>query len=254
MCVDFHGKVPTAAGGCPGEILRKPSLIMMMVVWSQWTEHHLLGARNCSKPDVDELRSHFADELPEVWRSTCAKCLTGNKQKEESSLNRLTPGPRSEATRLCDWRLVWSGHMLVHIHAKCLRASECWNYLPRSQWDLETPGPRSESGIVQSHISTLLSLSSPHPPHSRIMRLSLFCVMSGLPCRAVSTLMRPLCPGKSNDLVSLDALGWEPWLSRGQWTWQVRARRPRVQPQLHGGDGVGEAFWATGVLCEAGNK
>lgn len=165
MCVDFHGKVPTVAGGCPGEILRKPSLIMTMVVWSQWAKHHLLRARNCSKPDDHELGSHFADELPEVQRSTHAKCLTGNKQeKEESSLNRLTSGPRSEATRLCDWRLLWSGHMLVHIHAKCPRASECWNYLPRSQWDLETPGPRSESGIVQSHISTLLSLSSPQPP------------------------------------------------------------------------------------------
>lgn len=33
------------------------------------------------------------------------------------------------------------------------------------------------------------------PSHLRIMRLSLFCVMSGFPCWALSTLTRPLCPG-----------------------------------------------------------
>ena len=263
MCVDFHGEVPMAAGGCPVEILRKPAVIMKMVVWSQWVEHHLLGARNCSKPDDDELRSHFADELPEVQRGPRAKCLTGNKrEKEESDFNRLLftglrehPAPALKplgcVTSLRDWRLVWSGHMLVHVHTKCPRAAECWNYLPRSQWGLET---RSESGIVQSHISTLLSLSSPPPPTFQNNEVvSLLCDVRTSLLGCVHSDEAPL--------------SWEiKWfgLFRGTGlgalalTWPVnrtsRSRRPRVQPQLGGGGGVGETFWTAGVLCEAGNK
>ena len=141
--------------------------------------------------------------------------------------------------------------MLVHVHTKCPRAAECWNYLPRSQWGLET---RSESGIVQSHISTLLSLLSPPPPTfqnnevvSRLcdVRISLLgCVHSDEAPLSWEIKWFGLFRGTGLGALAL--------------TWPVnrtsRSRRPRVQPQLGGGGGVGETFWTAGVLCEAGNK
>lgn len=113
-------------------------------------------------------------------------------------------------------------------------------------------GTRTLIGFVQISVRYKgpFQLWSPlSPSHSRIMRLSLFCVMLGFPCWVVSTLMRPLCPGNH--------MTWFLWQA-GQGaltlTWPLDMLLESQGTPTPSSFLQREEFYTADALCELGNK
>lgn len=128
------------------------------------------------------------------------------------------------------------------IHIKCFTYYRRRDYLPYSQRYLKTHGLSSDLGKVQRHISTLLSFKPLTFQKNEAVSVLCDVRISLLGC--VHSVGAPLS-WESNDLVSLEKLGMEPWAHMAIGHAKSESQeKSSTSPSLTMGGG----FCTTGVL------